>query len=115
MFTSAGGGVPLAEAPAQVGASLLEDAGPRPQSYFGGGGTKQVVVRPSMDRTTSSSGPVMWTRTAPAWQFVDPIFFELGLAPGAWVYLTTVPEGKGPKVTPPVTTKTFVPTSDPMR
>ena len=44
--------------------------------------------------------PVMWYLTAPAWPVVLPIFFELGVAPGACVYLIFVPLGNGPKMVP---------------
>ena len=89
-------------------------ASPSRDCYFGGGGTKQVTVEPSTLITTSSSGPVMCVITAPAWPLAEPMDFELGAAPGACVYLTTLPDGNGPSVTPPVTMDTAVPTSDPI-
>jgi hypothetical protein len=51
----------------------------------------------------------MCTSTTLAWPLVEPIDISLGDAPGACVYLTTVPDGNGPNVAPPVNTNTSVP------
>ena len=56
----------------------------------------------------------MCTITAPACPVLDPIVFDVGAAPGACVYLITLPDANGPNVTPPVTTVTAVPTSEPI-
>lgn len=48
--------------------SRLESLGGcrEPLAYFGGGGTRQVVMPLSLVRTPKSPVPVMWTSTAPA-------------------------------------------------
>ena len=52
--------------------------------------------------------------TAPACPLSEPIFFDVGVDPGACVYFTTLPDGNGPNVTPPVTTVTARPSDDPI-